>query len=86
MPATAAPLTGRATERLGDLLVREGLISREQLATALQEQSATPGQRIGLTVVKLGMVGETDVVRMLARQFRMPAVDLSRFEVDTRLL
>ena len=86
MSATAAPLTGRATERLGDLLVREGLISREQLESALKEQAATPGQRIGLTVVKMGMVGETDVVRMLARQFRMPAVDLSRFEVDTRLL
>ena len=45
-----------------------------------------PGQRIGLTVVKMGMVPETEVVRMLARQYRMPAVDLSRFEVDTRLL
>ena len=34
----------------------------------------------------MGMVPETEVVRMLARQYRMPAVDLSRFEVDTRLL
>lgn len=39
-----------------------------------------------LTVVRLGMVPETEVVRMLARQYRMPAVDLARFEVDTRLL
>jgi type IV pilus assembly protein PilB len=86
MAAPAAPLTGRATERLGDLLVKEGLISRENLAKALQEQSANPGQRLGLTVVKMGLIPETEVVRMLARQYRMPAVDLSRFEVDTRLL
>ena len=86
MAAPATPLSGRTTERLGDLLVKEGLLTREQLAKALQEQSATPGQRIGLTVVKLGFVPETEVVRMLARQYRMPAVDLSRFEVDTRLL
>ncbi len=86
MAAPAAPLSTRATERLGDLLVKEGLLTREQLAKALQEQSQTPGQRIGLTVVKMGMVPETEVVRMLARQYRMPAVDLSRFEVDTRLL
>ena len=86
MAAPAAPLSTRATERLGDLLVKEGLLTREQLAKALQEQSQMPGQRIGLTVVKMGMVPETEVVRMLARQYRMPAVDLSRFEVDTRLL
>jgi len=86
MAAPSAPLSGRTTERLGDLLVREGLLSSEQLAKALQEQAQNPGQRIGLTVVKMGMVPETEVVRMLARQYRMPAVDLSRFEVDTRLL
>ncbi|MDQ8163440.1 MAG: ATPase, T2SS/T4P/T4SS family [Gemmatimonadota bacterium] len=86
MAAPVAPIAPRATERLGDLLVKEGLLSREHLAKALQEQAANPGQRIGLTVVKMGLVPETEVVRMLARQFRMPAVDLSRFEVDTRLL
>ncbi len=86
MAAPAATLSGRATERIGDLLVKEGLLSKENLAKALQEQANNPGQRLGLTVVKMGMVPETDVVRMLARQYRMPAVDLSRFEVDTRLL
>ncbi len=86
MAAPATTSTNRATERLGDMLVREGLLTKEQLAKALQEQSQTPGQRLGLTVVKLGLVPETEVVRMLARQYRMPAVDLARFEVDTRLL
>jgi type IV pilus assembly protein PilB len=86
MAAPASPLTGRATEKLGELLVREGLLTRENLTRALAEQAQSPGQRLGLTVVKLGLVSETDVVRMLARQYRMPAVDLSKFEVDTRLL
>ena len=86
MAAPASPLTGRATEKLGELLVREGLLTRENLTRALSEQAQTPGQRLGLTVVKMGLVSETDVVRMLARQYRMPAVDLSKFEVDTRLL
>ena len=72
MAAPATPLTGRATEKLGELLVRENLLTREQLAKALQEQAANPGQRLGLTVVRLGLVPETDVVRMLARQYRMP--------------
>ena len=86
MAAPAAPLSNRAAERLGELLLKEGLLTREQLTKALQEQAQNPGQRLGLTVVRLGMVPETEVVRMLARQYRMPAVDLARFEVDTRLL
>jgi type IV pilus assembly protein PilB len=86
MAAPATPLSGRAAERIGDMMLREGLLTKESLAKALQEQANNPGQRLGLTVVKMGLVPETEVVRMLARQYRMPAVDLSRFEVDPRLL
>lgn len=66
------------------MLVKEGLITREQLAAALQEQ-ANSGTRLGFALVKLALVSETDVVRMLARQFRIPAVDISRFEVDPKI-
>ncbi len=79
--ATAAA----STERLGDLLVREGLITREQLQQALQEQRNS-GMRLGYTLVKLGLVEETEITKMLARQYRMPAVDLARFEVDQRIV
>ena len=72
------------TERLGDLLVREGLITREQLEKALQEQKQN-GTRVGHNLVKLGFIAETELTKMLARQFKMPAVDLSRFEVDPRI-
>ena len=78
----AAPVA--ASERIGDLLIKEGLISREQLQKALQEQQQN-GTRVGYNLVKLGFVNETEVTKMLARQFRMPAVDLSKFEVDPRI-
>ncbi|AHG91695.1 type II secretion system protein E [Gemmatirosa kalamazoonensis] len=82
----AAPLALVAErERLGELLVREGLINREQLARALEEQR-TSGMRLGYCFVKLGLLQETTLTKMLARQYRMPAVDLSRFEVDPRIL
>jgi type IV pilus assembly protein PilB len=70
--------------RLGDLLIKEGLITREQLDRALLEGKQN-GTRLGYALVKLGFVQETDITKMLARQFRMPAVDLSRFEVDPRI-
>jgi type IV pilus assembly protein PilB len=86
MAVPATPLSGRTAERIGDLLVREGLLTKDALSKALQEQANNPGQRLGLTVIKMGLVAETEIVRMLARQFRLPAIDLARFEIDTRLL
>lgn len=65
--------------------MREGLITREQLQKALQEQRVT-GARLGYTLVKLGFVQEVEITKVLARQYRMPAVDLSRFEVDPKII
>ena len=77
-----APAAG---DRLGDLLMKEGLITKDQLEKALQEQKAN-GTRLGYNLVKLGFIQETEITKMLARQFRMPAVDLSRFEVDPKIV
>ena len=79
--ATAAA----TTDKLGEILVREGLITPDQLRKALLEQKGS-GMRLGYTLVKLGFIEETEVTKMLARQYRMPAVDLSRFEVDPKIL
>jgi type IV pilus assembly protein PilB len=82
-PAFAPPAADR--ERLGELLVKEGLVTREQLHRALQEQQQS-GARLGYCLVKQGAIEETTLVKTLARQYRMPAVDLARFEVDPRVL
>jgi type IV pilus assembly protein PilB len=74
-----------ATERLGDLLLQEGVITRNDLAQALQEQRQS-GHRLGYLLVKLGLADEVAITRVLARQLRMPAVDLSRFEPDVKVL
>ena len=70
--------------RIGDLLLREGLVTQDQLNKALQEQRNS-GTRVGYNLVKLGYVKETDLTRMLARQHRMPAVDLTKFQVDPKI-
>jgi type IV pilus assembly protein PilB len=80
MPAVAVP-----AERLGDLLVNEGLLSREALQQALAEHRSS-GMPLGFVVAKQGMVPEVEVTRLVARQLRVPAVDLSRFEADPKLL
>ena len=80
--ATAA---AGGNERLGDILIREGLITRDQLGAALAEQKSS-GHRLGYVLVKLGLIQELEITKVLARQYRMPAVDLTRFEVDPKML
>jgi type IV pilus assembly protein PilB len=72
-------------DRIGDQLVHEQLISREQLQKALDDARAN-GTRIGFSLVKLGFLSESDLVRALARQHRVPAVDLERVRLDPRIL
>jgi type IV pilus assembly protein PilB len=78
-PTVAAP-----TDRIGDLLLREGLITQDQLDRALREVREH-GTRLGYNLIKLGFIKETDLTRMLGRQYRIPAVDLARFQVDPRV-
>jgi type IV pilus assembly protein PilB len=72
-------------DRLGEILLREGLVTREQLGQALTEQRNTK-HRLGYVLVKLGLVQELEITKVLARQYRMPAVDLTRFEVDPKII
>ena len=76
-PAAKAP-------RIGDLLLKEGLVTQDQLNKALAEQRHN-GTRVGYNLVKFCFVKETDLTRMLARQHKMPAVDLTKFQVDPRI-
>jgi len=80
----AVPATAATSIRLGDLLLAEGLCTPEQVQRAVAEGKQS-GLKVGSALVKLGFVTEVDLTRMLARHFRMPAVDLSRFSVDPKV-
>jgi type IV pilus assembly protein PilB len=72
-------------DRIGDQLIHEGLVTREQLSKALDD-ARNGGNRLGFSLVKLGFLSEQDLVRALARQHRIPAVDLERVKLDPRIL
>jgi type IV pilus assembly protein PilB len=78
----AAAATG---DRLGQVLVHEGLLTREQLAQGLAEARAQK-LRLGYALVKLGLIAEVEITKVLARQYRMPAVDLTNFQVDPKIV
>jgi len=66
---------------LGALLVREGLISSEQLELALIDQQGT-GLRLGELLVQWGWVDSAAISRALAEQYDMDFVDLDTVELD----
>jgi len=77
--------TSMEQTQIGELLLRENLITRDQLDKALKEQQQS-GTRIGFSLVSSGAVVETELTRLLSRQYRVPAVDLSEVEVDAKIL
>jgi type IV pilus assembly protein PilB len=71
--------------RLGELLVREQLISNEQLHKAL-DASRKSGERLGLALIRSGALSEEDLSRFLSRQYGVPAVNLTEFEIDVDVI
>ena len=71
--------------RIGDLLVKEKVISGDQLTQALDFQKKNGG-RLGSCLVKLNFVSEEDVTTFLSRQYGVPSINLDHFEVDPAII
>src|SRR5712675_1936934 len=74
------------SQRLGDLLVREKVITPEQLDQAIKAQKDAPNSRLGSVLVKLGFLTDEDVTNFLSRQYGVPAINLSFFEIDSAVV
>jgi type IV pilus assembly protein PilB len=71
--------------RLGELLLREKRISPAQLQEALNHQKANGG-KLGMTLVKLGMVKDEEITALLSRQYGVPFINLAQFDIDASVL
>src|SRR5512142_1125697 len=67
--------------RLGELLVRENLISLQQLQKAQDEQKKADG-RIGYHLTKLGFIEESELTNFLSKQYGVPSINLKEFDID----
>ncbi len=70
-----------ASDRIGELLVRENLISTQQLRDAQTDQRST-GKRLAYSLTKLGILQETELTDFLAKQYGVPSITLDDFEID----
>lgn len=69
------------TDRIGELLVREKLITSDQLKKAIDEQK-TGGGRLGFNLTKLGFITEKNLTSFLSKQYGIPTVELATQEID----
>jgi type IV pilus assembly protein PilB len=80
----AAPSVS-APEKVAAVLLRDGTVTREQIERAALDAKQS-GTSLNFALVKLGFIAETDLTKIIARNSRMPAVDLSKFEVDPKII
>ncbi len=71
--------------KLGEILVRENLISPQHLREALDYQREHGG-RLGFNLVKLGLVSDDMITAVLSRQYGIPSVNLDLFHIDESVL
>jgi type IV pilus assembly protein PilB len=74
-----------SSNRLGELLVREKLISLQQLKQAQQDQVKS-GKNLSYTLAKLGYISDGEITDFLSAQYRLPAVNLDEYEIEDDVL
>lgn len=71
--------------KLGEILVRESLLTPQQLREALEFQRQHGG-RLGFNLVKLGMLSDDVITAVLSRQYGVPSVNLDLFDIDKSVI
>jgi type IV pilus assembly protein PilB len=71
--------------KLGELLLKENLVSPQQLQEALNHQKMSGG-KLGKAFVSLGFVKDEQITTLLSRQYGVPSINLDHFEVDPAII
>jgi type IV pilus assembly protein PilB len=74
-------MSNSSPNRLGELLVREKLISLQQLKQAQNDQ-AKSGKNLSYTLAKLGYISDGEITDFLSAQYRLPAVKLEEYDIE----
>src|SRR5258708_8143091 len=71
--------------RLGEILIKESLITSEQLQKALEYQKQHGG-KLGSSLMKLGFITDDQITGVLSRQYGVPSINLKYYEVDQTVI
>jgi type IV pilus assembly protein PilB len=67
--------------KLGEMLIKAGLLTPQRLQEALEYQKANGG-KLGLNLVKMGYVKEEDLTKILSQQYGVPSIHLGKIDLD----
>jgi type IV pilus assembly protein PilB len=73
------------SSRLGEMLIKESLITADQLRQAVDHQKKQGG-RLGTALIKLGFVRDDDITSVLSRQYGVPSINLKYYDVDAAVI
>ncbi len=73
------------SSRLGEILIKESLITSDQLRQAMDHQKANGG-RLGTCLMKLGFISDDEITSVLSRQYGIPSINLKYYEVDASVI
>jgi type IV pilus assembly protein PilB len=71
--------------RLGEILIKESLITQDQLQKALEFQRANGG-KLGSCLTKMGFITDDDITGVLSRQYGVPSINLKYYEIDPTVI
>jgi type IV pilus assembly protein PilB len=75
----------RMSVRLGEILVKESLITQDQLHKALEYQRVNGG-KLGSCLAKMGFITDDDITGVLSRQYGVPSINLKYYEIDPNVI
>nr|BFD67414.1 type IV-A pilus assembly ATPase PilB [Bdellovibrio sp. HAGR004] len=71
--------------KIGEILVKQGLLKPDQLQAAMEEQKKS-GSRLTTSIIQLGFLKENQILRAVEKHFAVPGVEVNTFEIEPSLI
>ncbi|MGZ3744107.1 MAG: type IV-A pilus assembly ATPase PilB [Pseudobdellovibrionaceae bacterium] len=72
--------------KIGEILVKQGLLRPDQLNQAHEEQKKSGGTRLSQVIISLGFLKDNQILRAMEKYYQVPGVEVNTFEVDASVV
>lgn len=72
--------------KIGEILVKQGLLRPDQLNQAHEEQKKSGGARLSQMIISLGFLKDNQILRAMEKYFQVPGVEVNTFEIDASVV
>jgi len=72
--------------KIGEILVKQGLLRPDQLNQAHEEQKKSGGARLSQIIISLGFLKDNQILRAMEKYYQVPGVEVNSFEIDSSVV